>query len=427
MVVEDIAEHLVVDEVVGGVEVPAQQKQVLPILPFVYGEVVVDGGPVRIHVVVVHGVRHGHRVAHDVLDGLAVVVLEVFVDDGGGVAGDLPLGEEPREESLLAQVGHLSVEAFEIGPELRDLEVVEVLLHYGHPRRPLGDVHVLLVVVHEDGVGELPVEVLHRPVLDGQEGGGHGLLISPVGLELPSVVGIQPFIHGVEFDGGDPEGVGLVDLPCDPGELTHVAVYLVRHGGQVRAHGQRGDVEHDAQLLVEPVLVCGVVDLHAVFRQGPHTGIDHVERGLLLGHHQDGLPRYDGRGDEAGYDLGFPRSRRSLDDDLVLLGYGGKDVLLCAVEVVDIHEVPLGGLHPFLLELVEAQRQGVFRIEILLVEVFYEVGQGVVYLLSAQKRIEVPLDEVGVGRVLPQDRIVGQMHLPRKVAGELVGLVLPEC
>lgn len=186
------------------------------------------------------------------------------------------------------------------------------------------------------------------------------------------------------------------------------------------------DGQHVGELLVEMVFVPDIVDLQAVACQVAQAGVDDVEGGLLLGNHQDGLPLHHRGRYQPGDDLGLARSRRPLDDDLVTLLYRGEDVLLRAVQAVDVHQVLLGCDHPPVRDLVLGKRCGQVGQEVGLVQIHDQVVQDAVDLPACEHSVEIPLDGARVHRVLAKDDVGDHLHVPGQVARELACPVVRE-
>ena len=144
------------------------------------------------------------------VDGLVVVVGEVLVREGGGVAGHLTLGEQPGEESLAVEVLHLGIEPFQVRPHLAELVVAQVRFHELDERGLLPDGAVVADVVHQVLVAELLAELPEVGVGGAGHRCGDTALVASEGLVLDLVVQVQPFVHGVEAAGRELELPGLV-------------------------------------------------------------------------------------------------------------------------------------------------------------------------------------------------------------------------
>ena len=232
-----------------------------------------------------------------------VVVREVFVRNEGCLTGDLTLGEQLPHESLGVELGDLLVQFGQVSLHLTDVVLREVRFHLTHPRISGGHVHVLVEVAHEGGIPELPVEFAHIRVSERQQFRVDVFLEDPVLIELTFVRHVQPSVHGVQLVRLYSELAGAVHDLGYVVQEGHIPVYAVGDMVYVGTLLLSGVLEHAVELFVEQVLVTDIVDKQAVPCQVPEAGVDHIQRGLLLGHHEDRLAFHHGGCYQAGDDL----------------------------------------------------------------------------------------------------------------------------
>ena len=189
-----------------------------------------------------------------------------------------------------------------------------------------------------------------------------------------------------------------------------------RRIGGLKGNVGIGAVQETLQLSVELVLVVGVVEHEGIPGEIPETGIDDVERGLLLGDHQDGFPFINKLRDQAGDGLGFSGSGRALYHQLVCRLHGMEDRFLRTVERVDVDQRTLAdafadaaGIHV---------GPGVVRIEVGLADVGYQVAHQTVDQPLVENFVKVALDGVRVSGELPDDDVGDELERPAGILGE---------